>query len=368
MTEPRMRLRWPVGATFYGVVVSTVIATLVLVHLYPWRGPRVGLFPALIWQAGIYATWGALVPVIARLIGSPTQRVPRLTLGALVIVPLHAAFSVAIGWRMRNWPGIPAGSVGDAFHALFIDRVPIDLLIYLAIVGALLAREYAGEARRRGVAAAEAEALLARARLETLTARLQPHFLFNALQAIATLIRRDPDSAAKMTVRLGDLLRASLRSAGEGRVPLRTELELVRAYLDLESVRFSDRLTVRYDVDDSTLDCLVPDLLLQPLVENAVRHGITPRGDGGTITVSAGRIGDRLELAIADDGVGLPAGTGAGPAPDAARRDGLGLATTRERLAVMYSGSAAFSIERGPEGGTIARISIPAQVAPPLVP
>jgi hypothetical protein len=351
------------GATIYGVVVSTLIATLVLVHLYPLRGPRVGILAALLWQGGIYATWGLLVPLIARLAEPPGRRAMRLTLGAFILVPLHAAFSVFLGWRMRSWPAPAHGTLATAFHAQFIDRAPIDLLIYLAVVGALLARRYSVEARQRGVAAAEAEALLARARLETLSARLQPHFLFNALQAIATLIRRDPETATKMTVRLGDLLRASLRSTGDQKVPLREEVELLRAYLAVEAERFSDRLRVRYDVDNSTLDCLVPDLLLQPLVENAVRHGISPRAEGGTITVTARRAGDRLEMSVADDGVGLTAGAPAAPSTPYPDR-GFGLATTRERLAVMYSGSAVFSLEHGPDGGVVARISIPAQLAP----
>lgn len=352
--------RWPVGATVYTVVVTTLIATLILVHLYPLRGPRIGVLAALLWQGGVYATWGLLVPVIAWLAEPVTHRTRRLTLGGLVLVPLHAALSIALGWRMRTWPAPPAGSLTYSFHAHFLDRAPIDLLVYAGIIGALLARRYAAEARQRGVAAAEAEALLARARLETLTARLRPHFLFNALQAIATLIRRDPDAATRMTVRLGDLLRASLRSTGEQRVPLREELELVRAYLEVEGERFSDRLRVRYEVDDAALDCLVPDLLLQPLVENAVRHGISPRPEGGSIVVSARCAGNRLELSIADDGVGLGDGAPANALPGV--EAGLGLATTRERLAVVYRGDATFDLERGPEGGVVARISIPVQL------
>lgn len=350
------------GATIYGVIVTTLIATLILVHLYPLRGPRVGLLPALLWQLGIYGTWGLLVPVIARL-AEPVHRRPlRLTLGAAAIVPLHAAFSLALGWRMRSWPAAPPGTLTEAFHALFVDRAPIDLLLYLAIVGALLARRYAAEARLRGVAAAEAEALVARARLETLSARLQPHFLFNALQAIATLIRRDPDAATAMTVRLGDLLRASLRTSGDQRVPLRDELALVRAYLEVEGARFSDRLRVRYEVEDAALDCLVPDLLLQPLVENAVRHGIAPRPEGGTIVVAARRVAGRLELSVADDGVGLAATSGTTDAPAGQR--GVGLAATRERLSVLFGNRATLGLESGATGGAVARLTLPAETAP----
>jgi signal transduction histidine kinase len=355
--------RWPVGATAYAVVVSTLIATLVLVHLYPLHGPRVGLFAALVWQGGIYGTWGLLVPVIARLARTAPHRGARLTLGGVVLIPLHAAFSVLLGWRMRSWPRPPWGTLSSAFHSLFLDRAPIDMLVYLAIVGALLARRYAAEARQRGVAAAEAEALLARARLESLSARLQPHFLFNALQAIATLIRRDPDAATAMTVRLGDLLRASLRTTGEQRVLLRDELALVRAYLEVESARFSDRLKVRFEIDDAALDCRVPDLLLQPLVENAVRHGISPRPDGGTIVIRARREGNRLELAITDDGVGI----GEPEVGDlsASTDGGVGLAATRERLAVLYGSRASLSLERGQTNGATARLSLPAESGDP---
>ena len=356
--DDRRRSGTLLGTTLYGATISTIAGTIVLTHFYRFDGHFIGLRRAVAWQAAIYFTWAALVPLIVRL-ATPSRRgrrgrVWRLTIGGLIMVPLHAAFAVWVGWWLRPWPdGRPAFLAGPwAIHTTFVDRLPIDLLIYMGIVAGLLAAQYAGEARRRGIAAAEAEALLARSRFDALSARLQPHFLFNALQAIATLIKRDPESATRMTVRLGDLLRASLDRSSGHEVSLADELTLVRAYLDIEAVRFADRLRVEYDVAPDTLGCLVPGLVLQPIVENAVKHGIASQPAGGTIRVAARRVGDRLVITVTDDGAGLLTG-----APDVV---GVGLSVTRERLAHLFGAAARVTLVAGPdERGAVTTVELP---------
>ena len=364
-----------IGATLYGATIATIAGTILLTHFYRFDGHLIGVRRATAWQAAVYFTWAALVPLIARLAGSNAGlargRTRRLALGGLVMVPLHAAFSVWIGWSLRPWANGRPPFLGPGYspHLAFVDRLPIDLLVYMGIVAALLAGTYAAEARRRGVAAAEAEALLARTRFDALSARLQPHFLFNALQAIATLIRRDPESATRMTVRLGDLLRASLDRSGGQEVALSDELALLRAYLDIEAVRFADRLRVEYDIAADTTSCLVPDLVLQPLVENAIKHGIAPLPHGGTIHIASKRDGDRLTLSVSDDGAGLQPGE---PAPSrsgytsASAAGGVGLTVTRERLAHLYGSSASLTLAPGPRGaGTLATVVLPVRVSVP---
>jgi two-component system LytT family sensor kinase len=358
LPSDQRRPRTLLGATLYGATVATIVGTIILTHFYRFDGHLISVRRALVWQIAIYFSWAVLVPLIARLVGetssSTRTRNWRLTIGGLVMVPVHAIFAVWIGWWIRPWAGgrPPFFGPGYSYHPAFIDRLPIDLLIYMGIVAALLAAGYAAESRRRGVAAAEAEALLARSRFDVLSARLQPHFLFNALQAIATLIKRDPESATRMTVRLGDLLRASLDRSGGQEVPLVDELTLLRAYLDIEAVRFADRLHVEYDIDPDAAGCLVPDLVLQPLVENAVKHGIATVAGGGTIRIIARRAGDRLTLTVSDDGAGLRR--------ENPETSGVGLSVTRERLAHLYGSGASLTLASGPNGaGAVATVELP---------
>ncbi len=183
---------------------------------------------------------------------------------------------------------------------------------------------------------------------------MQPHFLFNTLKAITVLIKKDPDAAVLMTTKLAAPLRASLDRAGAQEVPLREELRLVDDYLGIMRVRFRDRLDIEVNVDPDALDCAVPDLLLQPLVENALRHGIEPKRGRARLCVRAHRRDGRLELGVEDDGVGLPAGGAS---------DGLGLAITRERLAELYGDAHEFSLGPAPGGGTAVSVVIPARLA-----
>lgn len=198
----------------------------------------------------------------------------------------------------------------------------------------------------------ELTASLSRAKLDALRLQLQPHFLFNTLNTISNLIHRDPAAADEMITNLSGLLRQSLE-AGEQEVPLRRELEILESYLAIEHARFGCRLRVVRHVAENTLEGLVPLLVLQPLVENAVRHGLEARAEGGTITIRVQRVGETLHMEVADDGRGLKS-TGA-----ETERRGIGLANTEERLRELHGDAAKFELLAPEGGGVISRIELP---------
>ena len=236
------------------------------------------------------------------------------------------------------------------------------LATYFFLVGLGHAMEYWREARERAVSAERLQTRLAEAQFQALQRQLQPHFLFNTLHTISSLMRSDVEAADLMIDRLSELLRMSLRSQAQ-EVSVKQELEILQSYLAIEQTRFRDRLSVSIDVDPEVLDAYVPHLLLQPLAENAVRHGIAPRARPGRIEIRARRSHARLELEVNDSGDGLP--------PDRlnALNDGVGLSNTRARLAHLYGASHAFTFANRAEGGFRVSISIPFRsVRPALEP
>lgn len=284
-----------------------------LVRRFPIRGSQW-------WKAGL-----------VHLLGSVAFGVCKITIYAPIL-------------RWLN-PGVDR-SMGEIFAFGFYG----DFLGYWAAVGVLHAVEYYGEAREREVEAAALDGALKAGQLEILRAQLQPHFLFNTLQAISTLIHRDPPAADRMLTDLSELLRTSLTSAAAQEVSLADELAFLRRYLDIMGVRFGDRLEVTVDVPDDLLSATVPSLALQPLVENAIRHGMANRADVGHVVVQARRNDGRLVLAVNDDGPGLPSA----PVPD-----GIGLTNSRERLRRLYGAEGTLDVEAGAGRGTSATLTIP---------
>jgi two-component system LytT family sensor kinase len=229
-----------------------------------------------------------------------------------------------------------------------------DLLIYAGAIAVAAGSDYARRYQERDLRASQLETQLERARLETLQMQLQPHFLFNALNAIAMLVRRDRKQEAVDTiVGFGELLRYVLDESGTMDVPLETELRFVRRYLDIERVRLGERLTVRMDVPRDVERAIVPNLLLQPLVENALKHSIAVRPEGGRLSITAERRGATLRIVVAEDGPGVPAGWSV----DASA--GIGLRNLRERLAAFFGEQGRFSIANGAAGGVSAVVEIP---------
>jgi two-component system, LytTR family, sensor kinase len=253
------------------------------------------------------------------------------------------------GPRLRG-PGPGPGSPGgDLWFG-----VRLNVPIYLVFASLGHAITYFRRARQRERRALELEAHLAQARLQALRMQLHPHFLFNTLNAISTLVHTNPRAADEMIGSLSDMLRLSLDSATEAEVPLQRELDFLNHYLDIEKTRFGDRLRVQLEIAPEVNTALVPTLILQPLVENAIRHGLEPKLSPGTMRISAQRAGDKLRLAIHDSGVGLSSAAG---------REGIGLSNTRARLAALYPGQHQFTIQNAPAGGCTVELEIPYHTA-----
>lgn len=259
---------------------------------------------------------------------------------------------------LRSREHLPVFYFGEMFHWTLVRSFYFNLLVYWIIVGASHGMEYYRRYRERELRAIELEKLLVQSRLQALQAQLNPHFLFNTLNSISSLMHRDVDAADRMLVRLSELLRLALENVETQQVPLRDELEFLRRYLEIEQVRFGARLEVKFDVPPELLDAPVPNLLLQPLVENAIKHGIAPRKQGGWVEVRARRDGTVLALWVKDNGAGNGTKTASG--------SGLGLANTRARLEHLYGDCHRFEFGPVADGGFEVRVRIPLAEPKPL--
>lgn len=267
---------------------------------------------------------------------------------SLVYVLLRSLVGVAHG-RLIGEPV----TIAEVFQPLLVKTYPFNLLIYGVIVAVSHALDYYRKYHERTVHALELEKHLTEARLQSLLRQLKPHFLFNTLNGIASLMHSDVHAADRMLVRLSELLRLTMSHPGQPRARLHEEVAFLEKYLEIERIRFRDRLAVSFDIAPDTLECEVPSLILQPLVENAIRHGIEPQARPGRVEIAARREAGRLVLSVRDNGGGLPPG---GPA-----REGIGLANTRARLRELYGDNHEFTLANRPAtGGLEVRILIPA--------
>ena len=239
----------------------------------------------------------------------------------------------------------------EMFSWLLVKSFYFNLMVYWVIVSVSHAFEFYRRFRDRELRTVELEKRLTEARLQALQSQLNPHFLFNTLNTISSLMHKDVEAADRMIVRLGELLRSALENVGTQEVPLRQELAFLDSYLEIEQTRFGRRLRIERRIDPETLEALVPNLLLQPLVENAIKHGIEPRARAGTIEIHARRQDGRLCLEVADNGRGLRA---AGP-PE----EGVGLSNTRARLQQLYGAEQELVLANRPDGGLSVRVCIP---------
>ena len=225
-------------------------------------------------------------------------------------------------------------------------------MAFWAVVGIIHAFEFNRRYKEREVAAADLRTKLSEAQLEALRSQIHPHFLFNTLHSISTLMHRDVDAADSMLTRLSDLLRLTLKHRGENEITLRDELSLADHYLGIMSIRFGDRLTIAQTIDPDTLDALVPQFLLQPLLENALQHGVATTSGPARVEISARAENGRLSVAVCDDGRG-------GPSTHRGERHGMGLSNTRLRLEQLYGRDQSLTLEKLPERGTRITVEMP---------
>ena len=259
--------------------------------------------------------------------------------------------------RPRGWPPDRRGRK-PATNSWFWMRTRSHVPVYWVIVCAVHALTYYRRSQERERKALELSASLAQARLQALKMQLHPHFLFNALNAIATLVHKDPHAADDMIANLSNLLRLALDHSEQHEVPLRKELEFLDCYLEVEQMRLGDRLRVEKQIEPATLSALVPVMILQPLAENAVRHGIEPMRNPGVVTIRAAREGMLLLLTISNTGTGVFTST------PAASRPGIGMANTRARLQELYGNDAQLFLQPAADGGFSVTLQIPLRFDP----
>ena len=374
---------WPRSAEWAAVLGFWVLlGTLTLVRraLDP-RGPAGVSPPELILTISEYALWAALTPLVFALVRRyPLERTDwarRLAVHLLIAFAAAAAVEVARLLvlrpmllaeypRMGRIERFPRRiSPGRALARLqFLD----ELVIYLALLATGFARDYFLRFRERQAEAARLltettrlQAQLAEARLSALRMQLNPHFLFNTLHAVSALVERDPSGVRRIVARLSTLLRRALDDATPNLVPLRDELDFLRGYFDIQRVRFQDRLEIEETVPPALLDALVPNLILQPLAENAVEHGVSRLEDGaGRIEITARREADALVLTIRDNGPGLS------DEPEGERDGGVGLRNVRARLDALFGDAAHLALTPADGNGLIAMITLPYHTASDL--
>jgi two-component system, LytTR family, sensor kinase len=286
----------------------------------------------------------------------------RLPVGRTNWLPrglLHLAMSLlfSITWTalrvmVGQWQ---SGAAGDAvrFEFLLGKTFHFNLLIYWVIVSVAHAFDYYRKSHEHELNAVELQRRLTQARLQTLQMQLNPHFLFNTLHAISSLMHKDVEAADRMIVRLSDLLRYALDSTEAHEVPLKAELDFLDRYLEIEQTRFGERLTIGKEIDPDTLGAQVPNLVLQPLVENAIRHGIERQAKPGKIELRARRKQGMLHLQVCDNGAGIQSHS---------QREGIGLTNTRARLQQLYGEAQSLELSNAADGGVIVSVTIPFRV------
>jgi len=269
----------------------------------------------------------------------------------------EVATSEILSGLPTNFPPVLAGRLGDLPRPMPPRSArwsaALDGFAYIALIGLAHAGVFHRRYREREQQATLLTSRLNEARLHALQAQLQPHFLFNTLNGIATLLRRDPAKAEDMLLSLSELLRIALNSSQRQEISLREEMDFLGRYLAIQKMRFGDRIEVMEEVQPEAMDCLVPALLLQPLVENAIRHGLEPSSQPGQLRITGSRDGEWLKLAVEDNGVGLK--------PNSNNRTGVGLANARERLATLHGTAYEFELKERQQGGVAVNIRLPAR-------
>jgi two-component system, LytTR family, sensor kinase len=345
----KKRFRWPVFILFWTAIALSFAINSHFAQKYPWRESILGslgdwysralLALPILWLARRFqfhqSNWLAtgLLHLFASIFFAGFWIVLR---AAIAQIEFHV-----YGYA-PNFSGV--------FVDLFTRSFHLNLWIYWVILAVSHAVEYYRKLSEHDLKTAELERSLTQAKLIALQSQLNPHFLFNTLHSISALMHIDVEKADRMVAKLSDLLRYALDNTDEHVIPLRDEIAFLKRYLEIEQTRFGDRLTVTMDIPEDTLNAEVPNLILQPIVENAIRHGIEPHAKPGKIHLSARRENGQLILQVRDNGAGLR--------PNSTRQ-GIGTSNTRQRLQQLYADRQSFELENAPEGGLLATIRLP---------
>lgn len=359
---------WPRWATWGAILAAWTLPGLAALSYY-YLNQTVSAQP-MSWGYALVSTlpnwylWAAMTPAILWL--ARHYRIERSNWKTMLLaihVPamilcmsIHSLGNLLLFYA-TGMPGHDDLSTG-LYRVHFVTRVHANLLTYWTILGFYYAFDYYKKLRLREHQSAVLEIRLAEANLRALKMQLHPHFLFNTLNSIAALVRKDENrTAINMLVRLGDFLRLALENKGVQEITLKQEVEFLERYLDIEKIRFQERLTVHIDVQPAAWEAYVPNMILQPLVENAIHHGISPHADAGYIEICARIREGMLYLYVRDDGPGLnPKGQ--------SRTSGVGLVNIRERLQNLYGEESHLSLRNADEGGLLASITIPFATIP----
>lgn len=360
MPERNSRLRgwikWSLIAAGWTLFALFFASEVIVSRAYSGRPVKLGQTLAAWLMCALI--WFAATPLVLML----AKRFPLERRRWLVSSLVHITAAAALSFLLLALYVLTASLAGleisrEPFSAAFRSQLVLsfhsEFLTYWMIIGLSQALDYYRKYRERELRASQLETRLAQAQLDALKMQLHPHFLFNTLNSISVLMSEDVTAARRMLNRLSDLLRASLEKAGRHEVSLKEELEFLHNYLEIEQTRFQDRLAVRMEIEPEALDARVPNLILQPLVENAIRHGIAPRAEPGLIEIRAGRQNGMVELMVRDNGPGLAAGS------QERLMKGIGLSNTQARLKQLYGPAHHFEMDDAEGGGLEVKITIP---------
>ncbi len=326
-------------------------------------GPLPALWPSVVWSVTAFYLWAALWPLISsfarRFPVEGSRRWRNLSFhvpAAAFFILLHASIWSTLRWNFF-YPSLEnVRSPLDIFRLQLTSGLLSKIMTYIMILVIIHALKYYREFVVEQLKASEMRAHLASVELQALKAQLHPHFLFNTINAVTELVYDSPAIADRVLAQLSALLRLSLKSGKEDEVPLKDELDFLRKYVEIQQTLLQERLVVNFRIDSSALDARVPNMILQPLVENAIRHGIAPREEGGKVEVEAQRHNGTLHVRVCDDGFGI---AGAAADGNGTEGKGIGLANTRARLEHLYSDGHRFELTETPGGGLTVEIVIP---------
>jgi two-component system, LytTR family, sensor kinase len=361
-------INWRRTALLFGgwTLVSIIFAGISYAAAIGENNKEFGFASALRLNLVQFYVWAILSPLVFRFSRRfPIELRPLNVRNLLLYFPalisfagIHQIIHLAVLWSITPRWRQKYPALVDCYRAYFAFGFYIDLIIALLIVIAVHALLYYQSFRASELAQSSLKTQLAQAQLRALKMQLHPHFLFNTLHSISSLVLEDPPKANSMIARLGDFLRLTVDNSEQQLVTLKEETEFLRCYLDIEQVRFGDRLTVAFELEPQTLSAQVPHLILQPVVENAIQHAIAPRSARGHINIEAKRLNSLLRIAIRDNGPGISSNA------NLPWKQGVGLTNVRTRLQQIYGPDFRFELMNASEGGLTAVMEIPFEREP----